>query len=83
MVVIKNVGKAFYLKSRPKAYKARDAAYSVGGNKGFVLASLPRAYPKTAQQKKVTEVAKACGIHKGISKSALQTAMAECVKARM
>lgn len=67
-------------KRRPKAYKARDAAYSVGGNRGFYIASLPRPYPKTSQQKKVAAVAEKCGIKSGIKKAALQTAMKDCVK---
>lgn len=79
MVVIKNVGKGFYLKGRPSAYKARDAAFTVGGNRGWVLSSLPRAYPKTSQQKKVADAAKGCGIHKGMKKEALQKAMVDCV----
>ena len=83
MVVIKNVGKGFYLKSRPKSYKARDAAYSTGGNKGWVLSSLPRAYPRTSQQKKVAGIASECGIHKGISKAELQKKMVECVGPKM
>lgn len=65
---------------RPKAYKAKDAPYRVGGNPGVYLASFPRPYPKTAQQKKVSAVAAKCGIKSGISKSALMTAMKDCVK---
>jgi hypothetical protein len=83
MAVIKSLGKAFYLKARPAAYKASDAAYTVGGNRGFVLASLPRNYPRTSQQKKVANIARECGIHKGISKSALQKAMVDCVGPKM
>ncbi len=83
MTVIKNVRKGFYLKSRPKAYKARDAAFTVGGNRGFVLASLPREYPTTSQQRKVRDVAATCGIRKGMSKADLQRAMVECVGPKM
>ena len=66
-------------KRRPKAYKARDAAYIVGGNPGYYIASRPRPYPKTSQQKKVAAAAKKCGIHAGISKSELQKAMKDCI----
>jgi hypothetical protein len=70
---------SFVLKRRPKAYKAKDAAYPVGGNAGFYLASYPRPYPKTPQQKKIAEAARACGIKAGISKSELMKQMKECI----
>jgi hypothetical protein len=70
-------------KRRPKAYKAKDAPYMVGGNRGFYIASLPRPYPLTPQQKKVKEVAKACGIKKGMSKADLMKAMVDCVGPKM
>jgi hypothetical protein len=70
-------------KRRPKAYKARDAAYQTGGNRGYYIAALPRPYPLTAQQRKVKDVAASCGIKPGISKSALQTAMKDCVSGKM
>ena len=79
MVVFKTVPPGFYLKSRPKRYRASDAPYAVGGNKGMVLARLPREYPLTPQQRKIKEVAKACGLHKGMSKSELMRAMKECI----
>jgi len=66
-------------KRRPKVYKAKDAAYPVGGNPGYYIASRPRPYPKTSQQRKVGEAAKACGIKAGISKSELQKAMKDCI----
>lgn len=83
MVVVKNLSAIGYVKRRPKAYKASDAAYTVGGNKGFVLAAYPGDYPLTSQQKKVRDVASGCGIHKGISKAALQKAMVDCVGPKM
>ncbi len=84
MVVIMNISDVYYSKKRPKAYKASDAAYVVGGNKGGrVFAAYPRPYPITSQQKKVRDVAAKCGIKKGISKSALQKAMVDCVKPAM
>lgn len=70
-------------KRRPKVYKARDAAYAVGGNPGYYIASRPRAYPKTRQQIKVSDVATECGIKPGISKADLQTKMKECVGPKM
>ena len=69
----------FVLRQRPKRYKARDAAYAVGGNAGLYIASRPRPYPLTRQQVKVKDVADKCGIKAGMSKSALMTAMKECV----
>lgn len=70
-------------KHRPSAYKARDAAYTVGGNAGFYIAALPRKYPRTRQQARVAAVAAECGIRKGISKTALQSAMVDCVGPKM
>lgn len=78
-MVIGSIGGLFALKRRPKSYRARDAAYAVGGNRGFYLASMPRPYPLTRQQVVVKNTAKSCGIRKGISKSALMAAMADCV----
>ena len=66
-------------KRRPKAYKARDAAYTVGGNNGYYIAARPKPYPRTSQQKKVADIAHTCNIHKGISKAQLQKEMVECV----
>jgi hypothetical protein len=70
-------------KRRPRAYKARDAAYVTGGNNGYYIASLPRPYPRTSQQQKVARVADECGIEKGISKAKLQEAMVSCVGPKM
>lgn len=70
-------------KRRPKAYKARDAAYVTGGNRGFYVAGLPRKYPRTPQQKRVASVAAECGIHKGITKRELQEKMVACVGPKM
>lgn len=70
-------------KRRPSSYKARDAAYTVGGNRGYYIAALPRPYPMTAQQRKVANVANECGITKGISKADLQRKMKECVGPKM
>lgn len=70
-------------KRRPARYKASDAPYAVGGNNGYYIAALPAPYPKTAQQRKVSSVAKECGIHKGIKKSDLMTKMVDCVGPKM
>ena len=70
---------AFTLRPRPKAYKAKDAPYRVGGNAGYYIASRPKTYPKTPQQRAIKELAKMCGIKSGVSKSALMTAMKDCV----
>ncbi len=68
-----------YMKSAPKRYKAKDAPYAVGGKGGIIVSMKPRPYPKTSQQRKVADAAKACGIKAGMSKSALMTAMKECI----
>ena len=83
MAVISLSGAFTAPKRRPKTYKARDAAYPVGGNRGYYIAALPRPYPMTAQQRKVKSVAAECGIKPGISKSALMTAMKDCVSVKM
>lgn len=70
-------------KRRPSSYKARDAAYPTGGNRGYYIAALPRPYPRTSQQQKVARVADECGIKKGMTKSALQNAMVDCVGPKM
>ena len=70
-------------KARPRAYKARDSEIMTGGNRGAYIASLPRPYPRTSQQQRVARVADECGIKKGISKSALQRAMIDCVGPKM
>lgn len=66
-------------KRRPKQYRAVDAPYPVGGNAGFYIASRPRPYPLTPQQRRIRDTAASCGIHKGIGKSQLMTAMVDCV----
>jgi len=43
------------------------------------LAWRPSSYPKTAQQRKFGEVARSCGIKRGIGKEALVRAMIDCV----
>ena len=67
------------LKKRPSRYKARDAAYPTGGNKGSYIAWLPREYPKNKPQRIITALAKECGIKPGMSKAELQKIMKECI----
>ncbi len=78
-MIVKSLSSVAYLKSRPKRYKAKDAAYAVGGNGGAVIAMRPGPYPLTSQQRRVKDVASKCGIKPGISKAALQKAMVDCV----
>lgn len=75
MATFTGVPSGFYLKGRPKAYKAKDAAYTTGGNKGMVLSRYPKKYPKTPQQIGLSAAAKTCGIKKGMNKADLQKAM--------
>jgi len=53
--------------------------YTVGGKKGVILVNYPRPYPKTTQQKKIGDAARACGIKRGISRADLVKAMVECI----
>lgn len=55
----------------------------ISPNGHLVLAWRPSKYPKTAQQRKAGDAARACGIHKGISRDALRKAMIECVGPKM
>ena len=82
-MAIISIGQYSAPKRRPKVYKARDAAYPVGGNPGYYIASRPRPYPMTAQQRKVKTVAADCGIKPGISKADLQMKMKDCVGPKM
>jgi len=68
-----------YKKRRPSRYKAKDAAYAVGGHSGGYVAFFPGPYPTTSQQAKVRKIARECGIKPGISKAELQKQMIECV----
>ena len=82
-MIVKSLAGIMSPRRRPKAYRAVDAPYQVGGNKGWYMSSFPRAYPITSQQRKVREAARECGIHKGIAKRELMTAMKECIPGRM
>jgi hypothetical protein len=50
---------------------------------GYYIAALPKPYPKTPQQSKVSRVAAECNIRKGIKKADLQKQMIECVGPKM
>lgn len=83
MTVMGSLSGIATIKRRPRSYKSRDGAYSVGGNNGFYLASFPRPYPLTRQQMRARDVARECGIRKGMSKADLQRVMVDCVGPRM
>jgi hypothetical protein len=76
-MILKNLKSFGYLKRRPKSHRLESI--TTVHHEGFVLASYPAPYPMTSQQKKVKDAAKACGIHKGMSRGALVTAMTDCV----
>lgn len=77
MAVFKSFRGLLYVKRRPKEYPSDGM--TVGGNAGIVLAKYPSAYPKTSQQKKIADAAKACGIHSGISRKELREKMKDCI----
>jgi hypothetical protein len=70
-----------YLKTRPKAHRLEGI--TTKQHAGFVLARLPKSYPMTSQQRKVKDAARSCGIHTGISRSALVTAMRDCMPGKI
>ncbi len=81
MAIVQTISRGFYLKGRPKAYESDGM--TVGGHGGFVLASKPRDYPLTSQQRKVRDVAEECGIKTGISRADLRHKMVDCVGPKM
>ena len=78
-MIVKSLSGIMSPRRRPKQYRAADAPYAVGGNKGWYMSSFPRAYPITRQQQRVKDAAKACGLRKGMSKRDAMTAMKECI----
>lgn len=76
MAVFKSLT-GFYIKNRPGPHRLEGI--TTRRNPGFVLARLPKDYPLSAPQKRVKEAAKSCGIHTGMSRSALVTAMKTCL----
>ena len=83
MTVVKSLSGIYSPRRRPKRYRAVDAPYEVGGNKGWYISSMPRAYPMTPQQRRVRDVAHECGISKGMQKRDLMTKMKDCVGTHM
>lgn len=65
------------LRRRPRAYRADGM--TVGGNDGLYAASRPRPYPITAQQRRVRDAARTCGIRTGMGRSDLRQAMRDCI----
>ncbi len=80
-MIITNVKKFGYMKSRPKAHKLEGITTKQHG--GMVLSAYPRPYPITSQQKKVRDAAKACDIHKGMKRSDLVDKMVNCMKGKI
>ncbi len=79
MTVFKNLS-GYYVKSRPKPHRLEGI--TTRQHAGFVLSRLPKDYPLTAPQRRVKDAAKACGIHTGMSRSALVTAMKDCISTK-
>lgn len=76
-MIIANVRQFGYFKSRPKSHKLEGITTTQ--HAGMVLSSYPKPYPMNAPQKRVRDAAKACGIKKGMSRSALVGAMVDCI----
>lgn len=74
-------GKIGYIKSRPRPHKLEDI--TTKQHSGFVLASYPRDYPLTPQQKKVKNVASECGLKTGMNRRDLVHKMIDCVGPKM
>lgn len=66
-----------YIKSRPRPHKL--GPITTRQHSGYVLAKFPKDYPLTTQQRKVRDVARDCGIKKGISRNDLVSKMIDCV----
>lgn len=79
-MIITNVKKFGYFKSRPGPHRLEGIRTTQHG--GMVLSAYPKDYPKTSQQKRVGDAARACGIKKGISRAALVTAMVDCIPSK-
>lgn len=70
-----------YRKRSPKAHKLEDITTT--DHHRVVLASFPKPYPKTSQQKKVSAVARECGLKKGMNRRDLVHKMIDCVGPKM
>lgn len=76
-MIIANVKKFGYFKGRPASHRLESIRTKQ--HSGMVLAAYPRDYPLNTPQKKVRDAARACGIKKGMSRSALVDAMINCI----
>jgi len=68
-------------KKRPSPHKLEFL--TTKQHSGFYVARLPREYPINAPQRNVRDVAKGCGIKKGMSRADLVRAMIDCVGPKM
>jgi hypothetical protein len=73
----------FYTSPKHRPSPHRLEGITTRQHSGFYIASLPREYPLNAPQRKVRTVAKECGIHKGMGRRELVTAMIDCVGPKM
>ncbi len=76
-MIITNVTQFGYFKTRPAPHRLEGITTTQ--HPGMVLSSYPKPYPITPPQKKVRDAAKACGIKKGMTRSALVDAMVNCI----
>lgn len=76
-MIVESIKDLGYAKRRPKSHRLESITTTT--HPGYVISSYPRPYPKTPQQRKVGDAAKSCGIHKGMSRGALVTAMTTCI----
>lgn len=80
MAVFKSLT-GYYIKNRPGPHRLEGT--TTHRHAGFVLSRLPKDYPITAQQKRVRDAARECGIKPGMSRSALVTAMKTCIPEKL
>ena len=76
-MIIKNLKALGYAKTRPRSHRLENI--TTRQHPGYVIASYPKDYPLTTPQRRVKEAARSCGIHKGMSRSALVDAMRTCI----
>jgi hypothetical protein len=80
MAVFKSLS-GYYVKGRPGPHRLEGI--TTKRHAGFVLSRLPHDYPMTSQQRKVKDAAKSCGIHTGMSRASLITAMTSCMSGKL
>ena len=76
-MIVESVKDLGYAKRRPRAHKLEGITTKT--HPGYVIASYPRDYPMTSQQRKVRDAAKTCGIKKGMSRGDLVNKMRTCI----